>query len=392
MTARSQALYSIHKTAPSFGAPIAPRVFLFVGPGLLAVSVCGPSRCPKSGGRRSGKAPGTSSRSIQFRSERILALTPSTLKILISSDDSSLHEQVRACSPRIEIFTARQIEERPERLQEVEIAYGWFGAAQIAQAAQLQWLQTGGAGVNGLLTPELQAGSVVITNASGVHAEPIAEHMFGMLLMHTRRLAEAWDAQKTRQWGGHDFGERVDMLAGKTLGVLGVGAIGGHSARVGKAFGMRVIGLRRNGEAHPFVDQMYAPETRRDFLGECDVVMNSLPLTEKTRGFLSREEFQMMKPGVILVNTGRGATIETSALIAALQEKRVGAALLDVTDPEPLPSDHPLWTMDNVFITPHYSGSHPAYDARANQIFLDNLRRYLAGEPLKNVVDKNEGY
>jgi phosphoglycerate dehydrogenase-like enzyme len=257
----------------------------------------------------------------------------------------------------------------------------------------LRWLQTAGAGVNGLVTPEIAASDLVITNASGIHAEPITEHMFGMLLVVTRRLKEAWEQQQTQTWrGGYDFGANVTLLAGKTLGVLGVGAIGGYSARVGKAFGMRVVGLRRGAEPHPDVEQMFSPDDKHAFLSECDVIMNSLPLTGKTRGFLGAAEFQAMKAGAIIINTGRGSTIVTDALLDALGSGHVGAALLDVTDPEPLPDGHPLWTAPNVFITPHYSGAHPTYDERANAIFLDNLQRFLAGEPLRNVVDKREGY
>lgn len=315
-----------------------------------------------------------------------------TIRILIGSDDVALHDQVRALSERLDVITPRQLDAQPELLAEIEIAYGGLGRDKIPQATRLRWLQTGGAGVNGLMTPEIQGRDLVITNASGIHAEPITEHMFGMLLMVTRRLAQAWDRQKSGHWDGAGLGDRVDMLAGKTLGVLGVGAIGGRSAQVGQAFGMRVLGLRRSGEAHPRVERMYTPADRREFLAECDVVMNSLPLTDKTRGFLGPEEFGVLKPGAIVINTGRGATIQTDALMAALQSGRLGAALLDVTDPEPLPDGHPLWTMENVFITPHYSGSHPGYGARADHIFLENLRRYLAGEPLVNVVDKQEGY
>ena len=144
--------------------------------------------------------------------------------------------------------------------------------------------------------------------------------------------------------------------------------------------------------ARPDVDGRFSSNDKHGFCGGCDVIMNSLPLTEKTRGFLGAPEFAAMKPGVIVINTGRGATIDTDALLDALGSGQVGAALLDVTDPEPLPADHPLWTAPNVFITPHYSGAHPTYDERANAIFLDNLRRFLAGEPLRNVVDKREGY
>ena len=314
------------------------------------------------------------------------------IKALLGSDSPALHDALRAYMHRLEIVTFAQIEQQPELLAQIEIAYGGLGQAQIASATQLRWLQVGGAGVDRLLTPELAAQDFVLTNARGVGAAPITEHMFGMFLQMTRRLASAWDRQKTQHWDGDNLGDRVGLLWGKTLGVLGVGAIGSHSARVGKAFGMRVVGLRRGGEAHPDIEQMYTPDTRFEFLSACDVVMNTLPLTEATRGFLGREEFAALKPGAILLNTGRGVTVDTDALIDALQSGRLGAALLDVTDPEPLPDGHPLWTMENVYITPHYSGSRPDYEECADAIFLENLRRYLAGEMLNNLVNKQEGY
>lgn len=312
--------------------------------------------------------------------------------VLVGNSDPEFLAKVRAVSERVELVTPDELKARPELVGELEIAFGGLGRAQLPDAKRLKWLQTAGAGVNGLLTPELRDRDLILTNASGIHAEPITEHMFGMLLMVTRRLAEAWDQQKTRQWKGYDFGANVSLLSGKTLGVLGVGAIGGHSAKVGQAFGMRVLGLRRTGEPHPHVERMYAERERLEFYRECDVVMNSLPLTEKTRHALSWDEFAALKPGAIVINTGRGGTINTDALLDALRSGRLGAALLDVTDPEPLPEDHPLWTMENVYITPHTSGAHPGYDERAGKIFLENLKRYLAGETLLNVVDKQEGY
>lgn len=315
-----------------------------------------------------------------------------TIKLLLGAGGAELPEQVRALSDRIEIITSDELKANPALLSEIEVVYGGLARDQVPQAARLRWLQTGGAGVNGLITPEMRDSDLVITNASGIHAEPITEHMFGQLLQYTRRLADAWDQQKQRLWKAQDLAAGVSMLAGKTLGVLGVGAIGGHSARVGRGFGMRVIGLRRTREPHPDVEQMYSFDDALPFFRESDVIMNSAPLTDKTHHMVSWEQFAVMKPGAIILNTGRGGTINTEALMAALREGRIGAALLDVTDPEPLPEDHPLWTMENVYITPHYSGSHPEYWERANKIFLENLRRYTSGEPLMNVVDKHEGY
>ncbi|MGV3723926.1 MAG: D-2-hydroxyacid dehydrogenase, partial [Actinomycetota bacterium] len=252
--------------------------------------------------------------------------------VLLGRSDAALQARVRAQSERILVVTPRQLQEEPELLGKLEIAYGGLSRELLPQAVSLRWLQTAGAGVNGLITPELRDRDVTLTNVSGIHAEPITEHMFGMLLMVTRRLAEARERQRSRQWKPFDNGS-VQLLAGKTLGILGVGAIGGHSAKVGAAFGMRVIGLRRSAEPHPHVQRMFGDADRLEFFREAEVVMSSLPLTEKTRHAMSWDEFAALRPGAIVVNTGRGATINTDALLDALRNGRLGAALLDVTDP-----------------------------------------------------------
>lgn len=310
--------------------------------------------------------------------------------ILLGRNDPALHQKVRELSPRLEIVTGDGLKESPELLPQIEIVYGGLKREDIPKAKGLRWLQNGGAGVNGLIPPEMRDSDLIVTNVSGIHARPITEHMFGMLLSVTRALTQAWDGQKQREW--KHLGGKVESLEGKTLGILGVGAIGAQAARVGKAFGMKVVGLRRSGEAHPDIEAMFTPETRLAFFGRSNVVMNVLPLTAKTRGFMSDTEFEALPQGAIVVNAGRGATIDTEALLRSLRAGKLKAALLDVTDPEPLPPDHPLWSEPGVFITPHYSGSHPEYDQDADEIFLDNLRLYLAGEPLHHVVDKAEGY
>ncbi len=315
------------------------------------------------------------------------------MRILITSRaEPELLAGVHQVAPHAELFTGADLEGTPDLLENIEIVYGGLRREQWAQATRLRWVQTQGAGVNGMMTPDVLDHEAVITNASGIHAEPIAEHMFGLLLMHTRKLSASWDQQKERNWNARPLHDGLGILLGKTLGVLGVGAIGAQSARVGRAFGMRVLGLRRSGEPCSDVERMFTPDERLAFFAECDVVMNSLPLTEKTRRFMGSAEFGALPTGAVVINTGRGGTIDTDALVASLREGRLGAALLDVTDPEPLPTDHPLWSMENVIITPHYSGAHAGYSQRAAAIFLDNLRRYIAGQPLRNVVDKEEGY
>ena len=315
-----------------------------------------------------------------------------SIAILIGSTDPEFLAAVQAVSPRLRVYSTADLHQAPARLAEVQIAFGAVSRAQLPEAKSLRWLQTTGAGVNQIVGPETRERGILVTNTSGIHGEALAEHLFGMLLMHVRRLGIAWDQQKERRWRGYDFANSLDEVNGKTLGLLAVGAIGTRLASVGRAFGMRVVGLRRSGARHPLVERMYRPEERLQFLGECDVVMNTLPLTEATRGFLGREELAALPKGAIVVNGGRGPTLSTEALLEALDTGHLGAALLDVTDPEPLPADHPLWTAPNVFITPHYGGGQPDYLWRSGNIFLENLRRYLAGGELLHQVDQEVGY
>ena len=310
----------------------------------------------------------------------------SPLVLLLGHDDENLRAQIRQIAPDIEIV----VTDEDDALQRADIAYDGVKRDQLDEALKLRWIQVVSAGVNGWPMEQLKARQIQLTTTSGIHAQPITEHMFGMLLMKARSLGKALTLQPQHQWRGNTF--PVQLIAGKTLGLLGVGAIGQHAAHVGAAFGMRVIGLRRGGESVPDVEEMFTPDTRLDFFGQCDVVMNTLPLTDDTRGFMGEAELGALPSGAIVINMGRGATIQTDALMRWLQSDDENSACLDVTDPEPLPSDHPLWDLPNVFITPHYSGSHPTYMERAHLIFLDNLKRFMDGEELRNGVDTDAGY
>ncbi|RYX82178.1 D-2-hydroxyacid dehydrogenase [bacterium] len=316
-----------------------------------------------------------------------------SLLVYIWRDDTAFARKVASLSPRITTVTRQQLDEDPELLARLDVVYGHLQKGELDGATGLRWLQTTSAGVNGLITPQLKERDLIVTTTSGIHAEPITEQMFGMVLGVTRQLYASWDAQRERKWG-IDANPQGDftLLAGKTLGLLGVGAIGSHAAVIGKAFGMKVVGFRRSKGEHPHIETMYGDDELAEFLSQCDVVMNSLPLTDDTRGFIGDAEFTVLKPGAIFVNAGRGATVSTDALLRALEAGQVGAACLDVTDPEPLPFDHPLWTTPNVYITPHTGGGRPDYTDRADEIFLANLRCFLDNQQLKNVVDKNAGY
>jgi phosphoglycerate dehydrogenase-like enzyme len=196
------------------------------------------------------------------------------------------------------------------------------------------------------------------------------------------------------QQGRHARGPEVvlDELLEKTLLVIGLGGIGSEIARRAAAFGMRVVATDpKVWERPPFVDELHKPEAFASLLPRADVVASAVPLTKATRKMIAAKEFAMMKPGVILINVSRGGVVDTDALVAALDNKQVAAAGLDVTDPEPLPKGHPLWSR-NVIITPHSAGQSPGGERRRQQIFCENLRRFAAGETLLNIVDKTVGY
>jgi len=278
-------------------------------------------------------------------------------------------------------------------LPEVEIAAGHTRPALLARMPNLRWYQQWGAGADWLMRhPEIAARDFVITNASGVHAIQISEHILALLLAFARRLPQAMRAQLRGEWQREER-EDIFELAGKTMVLIGVGAIGERTARLAAALDVRVIGVRRDPAARtPGVERMIGPERLADVLPEADFVVLTIPLTHDTRHMIGERELRLMKSTAHIVNIGRGGTIDEAALIRALREGWIAGAGLDVFEKEPLPADSPLWGMENVIITAHYAGATPHYNERALAIFLDNLRRYKAGEPLRNVVDKRLGY
>ena len=233
---------------------------------------------------------------------------------------------------------------------------------------------------------------MIITNASGVHAIPISEHILAFLLAFGRGIHQAVRAQEHCEWFSQQK-EKLFELAGKTLLLIGVGAIGEQTAEICSSLGMRVLGVRRDPTITvPHVEAMSASSQLLHILPEADFVVLTVPLTHETQGMIGEQELLAMKSTTYLINIGRGGTIQEAVLVRALQEGWIAGAGLDVFETEPLPEESPLWKLGNVIITPHYSGLTPHYDERAMEIFLDNLKRYQTGQPLRNVVDKKLGY
>ena len=302
-------------------------------------------------------------------------------------------DQVQAILPDRRVMVTDDRAEMEACLADVEIAAGNFPRDLLLRAPNLRWYQQWGAGADWLLrTPEAAQKSWTLVNASGVHAIPITEHILALILAFARGLNQALRMQEQHAWKRGDRAQVIE-LAGSTLLLIGVGAIGERTAQSAHALGMRVLGVRRDPQQPAAgVEAMFAPEQLLEVLPQADFVVLTVPLTRDTRGMIGERELRAMKPGAYLVNIGRGGTVQTPALVRALQEGWIAGAGLDVVDPEPLPPDSPLWDMENVILTGHYSGMTPHYFERAFAIFLDNLQRYRDGQPLRNIVDKEIGY
>ena len=275
-------------------------------------------------------------------------------------------------------------------LPEAEVLFGRLSGSQLRTALRLRWIQAVSAGVDGLPLADLAAAGVQLTNARGMYAEVCTEHAFALLLALTRRIPEAVRAQDAHRW--KDFPGQA--LAGRRLGVLGLGAIGCAIATCAHALGMEVWGLRAHPRPQPPCTRVLGASRPNllTLLRECAVVIAALPSTPATRGWLDAEALAAMQPGSLLVNVGRGDLIVEDALAAALRAGRPAAAGLDCTPREPLPPDSPLWSTPGLLITAHSAGSRPDNPDRGLALFTENLTRYCAGEPLRNVVDLQAGY
>ncbi len=278
-----------------------------------------------------------------------------------------------------------------EDVRWADVIFGNVPPRLLSPNDRLRWMQTGSAGVDGYLGGALPDGCV-LTNATGAYGLAISEYMVAAWLALLKKLPLYRDRQKECDW--RDMGP-VGSVWNSTVLVLGLGDIGGEFAKRAKALGAYVIGMRRTGTKKPeFVDELIHPESLPGALSRADCVAVSLPGTEATRRMLDGAAFSAMKDGAVLLNVGRGTVVDTEALLAALRSGKLSGAALDVTDPEPLPADHPLWQMENVLVTPHVSGGFHLREThdRIVRIMAENLRAYLSGRPLKNIVDMQTGY
>ncbi|CDO04682.1 Glyoxylate/hydroxypyruvate reductase B [Oceanobacillus picturae] len=316
-------------------------------------------------------------------------------KMVVNLDlDEKYIDEIKEVAPDWEIASGKDTDELQEDLKGAEVILNWKKAIEqtvLEQNNQLKWIQTWSAGVNNLPLEQLSKRNVSITSANGVHAYPISETIFALMLGLTRKIHTYVRQQQQKQWEHADLKLEIHE---KTIGVLGVGAIGLETAKIAKAFGMKVLGVRHSGKSTDYVDEMYTPDQLSDVLPQCDVVVITLPLTDETTNLFRKEQFDQMKNSSTLINIGRGPIVKEDELVEALQSGKIAGAGLDVFATEPLPEDSPLWDMENVIVTPHTAGSTEHYTERVvRDVFIPNLKNYLEREkPSKNLVDYDKGY
>jgi phosphoglycerate dehydrogenase-like enzyme len=297
---------------------------------------------------------------------------------------------VRFDSPADEAEVARA-------LPEADVVVGWAVTPEnFASARRLRWIQVTAAGVGSLLFPALIESPVVVTNGRGLHAVAMAEHTLGVMLAFVRRLHLARDAQAARRWAQEELyadGTGFSELGGTTMGLVGFGAVGRAIAERASLLGVEVLVVRRHPVSAPGpAREQWGPERLPELLGRSDWIVLAAPLTGETRGLIDREALTRVRPGAVLINLGRGKLVEETAVIEALVAGRLAGVALDVFAEEPLPSASPLWSMPQAIVTPHVSGFGPRYWERSVELVRRNLRAYLSGAPLENVVDKRAGY
>ena len=296
---------------------------------------------------------------------------------------------LRRRRPTADVVLARDEAELARLLPDADVLLGFnFPPAAFAHASRLRWIQVTSAGAEFLLPMRHRLDGIAVTNGRGLHGVPIAEYVMAAMVMLQSDITGFVRAQWEKKWARRPVG----TLQGRTLGILGLGAIGTDVAVRAAAFGMRVRGVSRSGGVVPGCAIVRTPDRLREVLAECDFVAVTLPLTGETRAMVNDDAFGAMKRGAYLVNVSRGGVVDERAMIRALTSRRLAGACVDVFETEPLPADSPLWSMRNVILTPHIAGMREDYVERLLDLFLANLDAFDNGTPMTNVVDLARGY
>ena len=321
---------------------------------------------------------------------------PAQTRKVIANLPPEMVKELAASSPNVRIVSTQGVDMAKE-IEDADAVVGVTLTRELFQhARQLKWLHISSAGVEAHgrsvgLFPELVASDVVVTNAKNVYGPQIADHAFAFLLALTRKLNVTIPRQQLEEWPSGRDG--MFELNGKTAVIIGVGGIGSQIAQRAHGFGMKVIGVDiRDVPTSNVIQRVVPPDMLNSVLPEADVVFVSVPHTPKSEGMMGARQFELMKKGSYFIAMSRGKIFDHQALVKALDSQRLAGVGLDVTDPEPLPKGHPLWKFKNVIITPHVSGGSDNLEARLYNLVKENIRRFGAGMPLLNVVNKKEGF
>ena len=307
-------------------------------------------------------------------------------------------ERLRKEFPQLQVVQLNSYEGVENHLQDAEVIFTIsLRPQQFALAHNLRWIHAPTAAVHQLLFPELTASNVVLTNSREVHGPVVAEHVMALIFALAKKIPQAVLFQQKHEWGQEAIwkdGQHPREIAGATLGLIGVGSIGARVAQMAAALGMRVIAVREHVEkGRPEgVEAVYSPSELNGLLSQSDYVVVAAPLIGATQGLMNAARLSAMKPSAYLINVGRGPQVDDAALVEALGKRQIAGAALDVFEREPLPAESPLWGAENLLITPHTAGLTEKLWHRHYELFSDNLRRYLAGDSLRYVVDKQKGY
>lgn len=316
------------------------------------------------------------------------------MKIVTSYDFSTENLSLaHAAAPKARFVAATTVEDTMREIEDADAYFGFgLNPEMIGRASKLRWIQLSSVGVESVLCPELLNSDIVLTNMRGATAINISEHVMSLILAFTRTLHTSMRNQSNKFW--EDFRNLpVLEISGETLGIIGLGSIGLQLAKRAHAFDMRILAVDPTQTEKPdYVESLWEMDRLHDMLAQSDFAAICCPLTRQTKGMMGEPEFRAMKSTAILVSIGRGQITDQAVLVDALQTKEIAGAGLDVTDPEPLPQDSPLWEMDNVIITPHHAGASPKSWARIFNLFCENLRCFVAGDTLTNIVDQTRGY
>ena len=330
--------------------------------------------------------------------------------LVTASFPANLMEKLHAVSSdiKVEQYVGPNGRYPEDRATTAEILYTYGNLPKPEVAPNLRWVQLHSAGINQLFDQPFWDSDILFTTASGIHAPNMAQYALAQILAWAYRIPTWFKVKNQKTWPQNRWDNYVPTeLRGQTLGIIGYGSIGRELARLAKGIGMTVLATKRDarriedtgynlpgtGDPHGNLpDRIYPGEATRSMVAECDYIVNTLPDTEKTHHLFNEEMFRTMKPSAFFINIGRGGTVNEEDLIRALKKGWIAGAGLDVFEKEPLPDESPLWQLDNVILTPHVSGFTPNYDGRATDLFAENLRRYLHGKPLLNLVNRETGY